>query len=119
MRFSDPYTDASRASELAAGMQLATEHGKSPVDRLRETPRLGLVKTVLAPHLEALARGRELFVYDLETAARPGTSQSARSRSLEEIQPKRPVSPLGDALHGALAAHRGRPVAGVISCATR
>ncbi len=114
MRFSDPYTDASRASELAARMELATENGRSPVDRLRETPRLGLVKTVLAPHLKALERGRELFVYDLETATRPGSSRSARGRPLEEIQPKRPVSPLGDALHGALAAHRGQPVAGVI-----
>jgi hypothetical protein len=84
------------------------------VDRLRETPRLDLVKTVLNPNLGALARGRELFVYDLETAARPGAGRSARSRPLEEIQPNRPISPLGDALHGVLAAHRGQPVAGVI-----
>src|SRR5262249_2479951 len=114
MRFSDPYTDASRASELAAGMQLATENGRSPVDRLRETPRLGLVKTVLSRYLDALARGRELFLYDLETAARPGAGPAAKARSLEEIQPKRPVSPLGDALHGGVAGHRGQPVAGVV-----
>src|SRR5262249_45412632 len=100
MKFSDPYTDATRASELAAGLQLASENGRSPGDRLRETPRLDLVKTVLNPNLESLARGRELFVYDLETAARPGSGQSARSRPLEEIRPNRPISPLGDALHG-------------------
>ena len=84
------------------------------MDRLRETPRLDLVKTVLDPNLEALARGRELFVYDLESAARPGPGGSARSRKLDDIQAKRPISPLGDALHGVLAAHRGQPVAGVI-----
>ena len=84
------------------------------MDRLRETPRLGLVKSVLGPNLQELGRGRELFVYDLETAARPGPGQAAKARALEEIQPKRPVSPLGDALHGVLAAHRGQPVAGVI-----
>ena len=84
------------------------------MDRLRETPRLSLVKTVLDPNLEALSRGRELFVYDLESASRPGPSGSARSRKLDDIQAKRPISPLGDALHGVLAAHRGQPVAGVI-----
>src|SRR5262249_42071954 len=31
-----------------------------------------------------------------------------------QIEPNRSVSPLGDALRGVLAAHRGRPVAGVI-----
>ncbi len=114
MKFSDPYTDNSRAGEIAASLQLGSEGGKAPVDRLRETPRLGLVKTVLDPNLDALATGRELFVYDLESAARPGPSGSARSRKLDDIQAKRPVSPLGDALRGALAAHRGQPVAGVI-----
>ncbi len=114
MKFSDPYTDSSRAAEIAASLKLGSEGGKAPVDRLRETPRLELVKNVLNTNLEALSTGRELFVYDLESAARPGPRGSARSRKVDDIQAKRPVSPLGDALRGALAAHRGQPVAGVI-----
>jgi hypothetical protein len=114
MRFSDPYTDNSRAVDLAARLELQSAGGKSPVDRLRETPRLDLVKKVLEPKLQALGRGRELFVYDLESAVKPGAGNLARARKLGDIQPKRPVSPLGDAISGVLASHRGQPVAGVI-----
>jgi hypothetical protein len=114
MKFSDPYTDNSRAVDLATSLKLESAGGKSPVDRLRETPRLDLVKKVVGPNLEALARGRELFIYNLESAAQPGGSASARTRKLDDIQANRAYSPLGDALHGVLAAHRGQPVAGVI-----
>jgi hypothetical protein len=114
MKFSDPYTDNSKAAEIATGLRLVTLGGKSPVQRLRETPRIGLVQSALDSNLEALGRGRELFVYDLETASRPGAGASARSRKLDEIKPSRSVSPLGDALHGVLSAHRGQPVAGLI-----
>ncbi len=114
MKFSDPYTDNSRAAEVAAGLKLETLGGKSPVVRLRETPRMGLVQSALGSNLESLGRGRELFVYDLESAARPGTGEAARSRKLDSLKPSRSVSPLGDALHGVLSAHRGQPVAGLI-----
>ena len=86
MRFSDPYTDNSRAVDIATRLKLESAGGKSPVDRLRETPRLELVKTVLGPNLEALARGRELFIYNLESAAQPGGGTSARTRKLDDIQ---------------------------------
>jgi hypothetical protein len=114
MRFSDPYTDESRAVALASSLEIQSVNGRSPVQRLRETPRLFLVKSVLDPQMEKLARGRELFVYDLESAVRPGSGESARERKLESIKPVRTVSPLGDALQGVLAAHRGQPVAGVV-----
>jgi hypothetical protein len=114
MKFSDPYTDESKAVEIASRMKLEATGGRSSVERLRETPRLGLVKHGLQPNLEALGRGREVFLYDLESAARPGSGESARKRTLEDIQPNRPISPLGDALHGVLAGHRGQPVAGVV-----
>ena len=114
MKFSDPYTDESRAVEIASRMKLESAGGRSSVERLRETPRLNLVKNALRENLDALARGRELFVYDLESAARPGSGESARARTLDDIQPNRPISPLGDALHGVLAGHRGQPVAGVV-----
>ena len=114
MRFADPYTDDSKAAEYAAALKLKSENGRSPVDRLRGSPRIDLVKAALAPNLEALGQGREVFLYDLESASRTGTAGPARTRKLEQIEPKRSVSPLGDALRGALAAHRGRPVAGVV-----
>ena len=114
MKFSDPYTDQSKAVEIASRMKLESAGGRSSVERLRETPRLGLVKHGLQPNLDALGRGRELFLYDLESAARPGSGESARKRTLEDIQPNRPISPLGDAIHGVLAGHRGQPVAGMV-----
>jgi hypothetical protein len=114
MKFSDPYTDNSRAVELAANLKLESAGGKSPVDRLRETPRLDLVKSVLEPILPALARGREVFTYDLESATQPGAGSATRAKKLGEIQAKRSVSPLGDALSGVLASHRGQSVAGVV-----
>jgi hypothetical protein len=114
MKFSDPYTDTSRAVATAASLQLESAGGRSPVDRLRETPRLNLVKSVLAPQLEKLARGRELALYDLGSAASAGAPGSARARKLEDIQASRAVSPLGDALQSVLGAHRGQPIAGII-----
>jgi hypothetical protein len=115
MKFSDPYTDNSRAADLATMLKLESSGAKSPVERLRETPRLDLLKKVMGPStMEALARGREIFVYNLESAAQPGGTASARTRKLDDIQANRAYSPIGDALHGVLAAHRGQPVAGVI-----
>jgi len=114
MRFADPYTDETKAARFAAALRLRSADGRSPVDRLRSSPRLDLVKAALGPQLPALGAGREVFLYDLESAARTGTAGPARTRELDRIEPKRTVSPLGDALRGALAAHRGRTVAGVV-----
>jgi hypothetical protein len=114
MKFSDPYTDESRAAATAAALKLESSGGRSPVERLRQTPRLDLVKTVLRPSLEDLGRGRQLFIYGLESAVQPTAGPSARPRTLDDVQPNRPISPVGDALSGVLAAHRGQPIAGVI-----
>ena len=114
MRFADPYTDDTRAAASAAALKLTGEAGKSPVDRLRSSPRMDLVKAGLGPQLQPLAVGRETFLYDLESAAKPGAAGAARTRSLDSIQPGRSVSPLGDAIRGVLSSHRGRPIAGVV-----
>ncbi len=114
MRFADPYTDETRAAEIAASLRLESQGGKSPVDRLREAPRMDLAKAKLSEQLEGLGKGRDVFLYDLESAARTGTAGPAQTRRLDEIQPRRSVSPLGDALRGVLAAHQGRPVAGIV-----
>jgi hypothetical protein len=114
MRFSDPYTDESRAAEVAAALKLESSGGRSPVDRLRETPRLDLVKSALGSQLNRLGRGREVFVYDLGPPARGGRAESSAARRLGQLKPNRGVSPLGDALRDVIAAHRGRPVAGIV-----
>ena len=111
MRFSDPYTDESRAALVAAALRLRSEGKRSPVERLRESPRLDLAKASLSPNLAKLGRGREVFIYDLESASR--TVGSMRTRQLDELKPVRGVSPLGDALRDVLALHR-RPVAGIV-----
>src|SRR5262249_60841293 len=49
MKFADPYTDQTRAAEVATALELRSTGGKSPVDRLRETPRLELVKGAFRP----------------------------------------------------------------------
>jgi hypothetical protein len=114
MRFADPYTDDALATEFAAALKLHSASGKSPVDRLRETPRIDLARSALAEQLKPLGVGRDVFLYDLESAAKTGTAGPAKPKPLEKIEPKRTVSPLGDALRGALAAHRGRPIAGIV-----
>ena len=54
MKFADPYTDNSKAASLATTLKIPAEGGRSPVDKLRETPRLNLVESALAANLEAL-----------------------------------------------------------------
>src|SRR6185437_6222098 len=70
--------------------------------------------TALRPNLEALAKGRDVHIYDLGSATSPGPRGAASSQSLDEVKPGRQVSPLGDALQGVLAAHRGQPIAGIV-----
>ncbi len=112
MRFSDPYLDDPKAAAVASALKLRSDGKRSPMDRLRETPRLDLIKRALGAQLEKLSNGRELFLYDLESAAQ--SAGKARTRLLDDLKPNRGVSPLGDALRDALARHRGRPVAGVV-----
>lgn len=114
MRFSDPYTDAAKAAAIAGKLGVEAKDGKTAVDRLRESPRLALAQKAIGANLEALAKGRELLIYDLDSAAKPGGGDAARSRKLDDVQPKRPVSPIGDALAGVLSSLRGQPVAGVV-----
>lgn len=114
MKFSDPYTDETRAGEIATALKLRAEDGKGPVERLRETPRIDLARSALGPNLKALARGREVSVEDLGSASQGGTASSRKPKTLEDLKAGRPVSPLGDALRGVLNAHRGQPVAGIV-----
>lgn len=115
MRFSDPYSDETQAAAIAADLQLESQGDKSPVERLRETPRLDLVRSVLTSQLEALGRGREIAVYHLRPEElSQQKNQFSTEQALEQIQPTRAVSPVGDAVRYVLNAHRGQPVAGLI-----
>ena len=89
MRFSDPYTDETRAAATAAALKLQGQGGKSPVDRLRETPRLDLAKGAISEQLDDLGKGRDVAFYDLESASKAVTAGPARAKPLEEIQPRR------------------------------
>ncbi|WP_152049489.1 VWA domain-containing protein [Tautonia marina] len=114
MRFSDPYSDEARASSVATLLGITSEGGKAPADRLRETPRIDLVRRALAPHLDRLGEGRSVSLDTLESAGQAAASSPDRPDSLDAIEADRAISPLGDALRGVLTRYRGRPVAGVV-----
>ncbi len=116
MKFSDPYTDNSRAVEIAASLKL--ESGGRQVaggPAARDAAARAWSRRSCGPNLEALARGRELFLYDLESAAQPGGGANRRARASSTTSSRTgPSRPWAMRLHGVLAAHRGQPVAGVI-----
>ncbi|MEW4570083.1 VWA domain-containing protein [Tautonia sp. JC769] len=114
MCFSDPYTDEARATAVSSSLGIAPQDGKSAADRLRETPRIDLVRRALPPQLERLGRGRSVSLDTLESATQGGPDARNTPISIDEIEADRAVSPLGDAVRGVLASHRGRPVAGVV-----
>ena len=114
MTFSDPYTDESKAAELASALKLSGDSTKSPIERLRATARIDLARAALAPEMPALGRGREVHLYDLQAAAGGAGAAESKARELVDLKAGRPVSPIGDGLRGVLAAHRGRPMAGVV-----
>ncbi|WP_169977233.1 VWA domain-containing protein [Tautonia rosea] len=114
MRFSDPYTDEARASAVATMLGIEPEEGKSSAARLRETARIDLVRRTLSPQLERLGKGRTVSLDTLESASRGGGVSQGKPESLDAIEADRAVSPLGDAVRGVLASHRGRPVAGIV-----
>ena len=103
MRFSDPYTDDSRAAEIAAALKLQSR-GRASRPSTGSGRRRGWTwsRRSLGPQpRDAGAGPRRCSLYDLESAVagRRGRTGPARSRSTT-IKPKRPVSPLGDALAG-------------------
>ena len=96
-------------------LKLESAGGRSPVERLRETPRLDLVKTRSKPTPGgtcARAASSSSTTWNRRRGRAPASRRgSGRSTT---SSPTAPISPLGDALHGVLAAHRGQPVAGLV-----
>ena len=80
MRFSDPYTDNSRAVEIAASLKLQSEDGKVARGPAARDAAAGPgARRCSAAQLEALARGRTLFV------VRPGVGGPARLRRIGAV----------------------------------
>ena len=115
MRFSDPYTDETRAAATAAALKLQGAErevagGPAARDAAAGPGEGGDLRARSTPWARAATCSSTTW----SRPRRPVTAGPARAKPLEEIQPKRPVSPLGDALQGVLAAHRGQPVAGIV-----
>ena len=108
MKFSDPYTDDSQGGRDRRDAEARSAGGRSPVDRLRETPRLELVKSVLKPEPGGAGHGRELFIYDLESAAQPRPRRVGPARDARRHQ----AEPGGLAARRCPSRGAGRRIAG-------
>ena len=115
MRFSDPYTDNSRAADIAAELEAG-------IGRRASRPSTGCARRPGSTwsrrsSARTSRRWRAAGSCSSTTWSRrpsPGGGAGARRASSTRSSRTAPYSPLGDALHGVLAAHRGQPVAGVI-----
>ena len=115
MKFSDPYTDSTRAAEIAASLKLESEGGQGARGPAARDAAAGPGQDGPGRQPRGPGAGpRALCLRPGIGRAGPARGPRRESRKLDDIEAKRPVSPLGDALHGVLAAHRGQPVAGVI-----
>ena len=79
------------------------------VAALRKQSRLELARRALERVLPALGKDREISLYGF--AQQP---LSLESDDLASVEPKGTATAIGDALAGALAEHRGQPLAGVL-----
>lgn len=110
MSLGDPYSDDSTAREAAEGLGLRTPDDQPDLTALRERSRLEHVQRVVGETLDKLKQGREISVYSFDSQLKP----LAEGQSLEGLRAGGSVTGIGDALAGALAAHRGQPLAGIL-----
>ena len=113
MKFSDPYTDETKAVAIAAAE--AGDRGREvagPAAAGNAAARPGQVGAQ-SDTSKRWAEGASFSLYDLDRRpGRPGRVGPDAHARRDQAEPA--VSPLGDALQGVLAAHRGQPVAGII-----
>ncbi|HEV3024361.1 MAG TPA: vWA domain-containing protein, partial [Pirellulales bacterium] len=103
MGLNDPYRDDE------ANRQLASKLGYENTAAMRKAQRLELAKRALAQVMDNLSDGREVSVYTFAHQAIEITGDAIQS-----AEPKGTETAIGDALTGALAEHRGQPVAGML-----
>ncbi|HEX7377455.1 MAG TPA: vWA domain-containing protein [Pirellulales bacterium] len=125
MALADPYPDDSIARETAERIGLKTPDGKPDIAALRKLSRLDLAQKVAAEAWPDLRRGREVSLYSFagklelvaEEAALPlaDSSQNAASKSgPKSLTAAGQSTAIGDAIHDALALHRGQTLAGIL-----
>ena len=110
MSLTDPYPDDPVAKQIAERLGWSAEDAKANLKRLRESKRFDLGISALDPLVAPLSDGRKLSIYQFSGKTEPVESWSALTNST----PKGPQTAVGDALKQALAAHRGRPLAGIL-----
>lgn len=107
---SDPYPNEALAGAAARGVQLSTKDGRPDVDALRKTNRLKLAQRALSGVLPKLGQGRVVTSYAFTDKLQPLTGK----KKLASQKPTGVATNVGDAISGALAAHRGQPMAGIL-----
>lgn len=110
MSLGDPYSDDSTARETAERMGLRTPDGQPDLAALRQRSRLEHVQRVAGEALGKLKEGREISLYSFDSQLKP----LAEGESLDSLRAGGSATGIGDALAGALAAHRGQPLAGIL-----
>ncbi|HEV3024835.1 MAG TPA: hypothetical protein VGX76_20305, partial [Pirellulales bacterium] len=110
MSLADPYSDASTAREAALRLDLKAADGEPDVTALRKLSRLELSQRVVGELLGELADGRVVTLYGFDTKLTP----LAPDAPLEGLTARGASTGIGDAIAGALAAHRGQDLAGIL-----
>lgn len=110
MGLKDAWTDDSTAREAAEGMDLKTPDGKLDLAALRQQSRLEHVQRIVGEALPKLKQGRIVSLYGFDSRLKPLEGDE----SLTSLRAAGASTGMGDALAGALAAHRGQPLAGVL-----
>ncbi|HEV3005322.1 MAG TPA: hypothetical protein VGX78_12725, partial [Pirellulales bacterium] len=110
MSLADPYSDASTAREAALRLDLKGADGEPDVTALRKLSRLQLSQRVVGELLDELADGRVVTLYGFDTKLTP----LAPDAPLEGLTARGASTGIGDAIAGALAAHRGQDLAGIL-----
>jgi hypothetical protein len=107
MGLKDPYADSDLAERTVRGM--AEAGADNSVERLRQQTRSELARRAVSELAGPLSEDRQLAIYRFA-----GDLESIDGDKLAGLRAAGTTSALGDALKGALAAHRGQPLAGVL-----
>lgn len=110
MNLKDPYTDTGEATRVAAAVGLVDKDGKVQPNELRKVERLNLARRAVADLLGPLSQDRQVSVYTFANRLEP----LAKGQKVEDVKAKGSETAIGEAIKGALAAHRGQPIAGVL-----
>ncbi|WP_010584952.1 vWA domain-containing protein [Schlesneria paludicola] len=109
MGLTDPY-DESTAREIASTLNGGSGTSDTEQAAVRQRTRLDLARAALEPLLAPLTDGRDVTLYGFDA----NSTRLEGDTPLADIQPRGAGTAIGSALGQALAAHRGKPLAGVL-----